>query len=426
MPHRLLSAVPRQGGMMTYLRTATLAVWMFTLLFRFWWISDWFALQQQFQEGANIRAYYYIGFGICFAAHLTLGLTAWFAVPFTVMSTWSGRLFTIFCVVAAVLSPLSASPRSSLVYAGATWSVYAIFALYWQSDYRITQRMTVFAGLVVMAWLYALLFKHGLIYGFGSAIGGINRNTTATAALGGMICCLLSPRKSIRWGAIGAAAIMAIIVSSRGSMLAAIVFFATYYAIYKGTTRAAFHALAALTLTGMVLAVVPPLYDLVVNDILHLHDKVRGLGSGFTGRWENWLHALETFWRRPVFGYGFRAATFGQSVSLGGTHSGYLKILAETGIVGFTLIVSAMVVEAIRRFRLALKFRGLSPQAAPGIDVVETTRVNALVCATLTMTMTLWIYEQLYLNLGSVASLVLFIMLNAPAYITTHGVTLRR
>jgi O-antigen ligase len=420
-----LTAAPSRGGLWTYLRAGTLAIWLFTLVLRYWWISDWFALIEQAEQGVNTRAYYYVGFAIALAAHLTLGISAWFALPFYVASTWSGRLFTLFCVLEFIISPLSQVPKASAVYSVATWGVYALLCLYWQSDYRIVQRMTVFAGTVVLAWLFILLFKHGLTLGLGGAIGGINRNATSTAALGAMICCMLSPKQSIRWAAIASAVLMAVIVSSRGTMVAMVVFFAVYYAIQKGTFRAAMYGLAGLGLAGVVLIASYSLQHIVFERILHIHDKARGIGSGFSGRWELWLQGLQAFWQRPIFGWGFRATTYGGG-SYGGVHSGYIKILVETGFVGAIFVLAAVLVELARRFRLGIAFRDLSPAAAPGIDVVETARINAVACGTLAMTMVIWVYEQLYINLGSVASLVFFLMMAAPAYITTQGTSLRR
>jgi O-antigen ligase len=420
-----LAAAPPRGGLWTYLRAGTLAIWMFTLVLRYWWVSDWFALQEQFEAGVNVRAYYYVGFAIAFVAHLTMGIAAWFALPFTVTSTWSGRLLTLFCVLMLMVSPLSEVPKASAVYAVATWGVYALLCLYWQGDYRIVQRMTVFAGLVVLAWLFVLLFKHGLTLGFGGVIGGINRNTTATAALGAMICCLLSPKQTVRWAAIATGIVMAVIVSSRGSMVAMVVFFAVYYTIQNGTFRAARYAFGALAMATVVLIASPSLQHVVFEDILHVHDKARGIGSGFTGRWEMWQQGLGAFWQQPILGYGFRATTHGGG-SYGGVHSGYIKILIETGFVGAILVIAAVVTELVRRFRLGITFRDLPPAAAPGIDVVETARINAVVCGTLAMTMVIWVYEQLYINLGSVVSLVFFLMMAAPAYITTRGTALRR
>lgn len=312
------------------------------------------------------------------------------------------------------------------MYAVATWSVYALLVLYWESDYRVVQRMTVLAGMVVLGWLVLLRIKHGMPLGFGAAIGGINRNATATAALGGVVCCLLSPRRSIRWAAIAIGAYLCVVVTSRGGIVALSTFLATYYLIYKGTLRAAVHALLGLILFGVLLVASPWLQNFVFEDVMRLHDPARGLGSGFTGRVDAWEQAIDAFWDKPIFGFGFRATTHGFGEDYGAVHSGYLKILVETGFVGAFLILSAVIVEAIRRLRLALRFRQLPPHAAPGIDVVETTRINAIVCATLVLIMTIWTYEQLYFNLGAVVSVAFFLMMAAPTYITTDGVTLRR
>ncbi len=419
-----LAAAPLRGGLMSYLRAGSLTVWMFTLVYRYWWISDWFSYQEQFEAGVNVRSYYYVGFAIALVAHLTLGVSAWFALPFYVTSTWSGRLFTLFCILELLLAPLSDVPRASMIYAVGTWVAYAVLCLYWQSDYRIVQRMTVVAGFVVLAWLFVLLFKHGLTLGLGGVIGGINRNTTATAALGAMICCLLSPNRRIRWAAIAAGVFMAVVVSSRGSMVAMAVFFAVYYSVNKGTTKAAVYAFGAAALFGFVLLVSPNLRHIVFDRILHIFDKARGIGSGFTGRWEMWQQGLESFWQKPIFGTGFRSTTHGGET--GGIHSGYIKILVETGFVGGIIIIGSVVVEFARRMRLGIAFRNLSPAAVPGIDVVETARINAVAAGTLAMTLVIWIYEQLYINLGSIASLVFFLMMAAPAYITTQGTALRR
>ena len=84
-----------------------------------------------------------------------------------------------------------------------------------------------------------------------------------------------------------------------------------------------------------------------------------------------------------------------------------------------------MISEVVRRFRIVARFRDLVPGAFPGIDVVETKRVNALAFATIVMTMVIWVYEQLYINLGSVISVVFFLMMVAPTYVTTQGNTIR-
>ena len=70
--------------------------------------------------------------------------------------------------------------------------------MYWVSDYNVVRRVLVFTGILLFIWLLVLLLHHGLRLGFGSTIGGINRNTTSTVGLGALSCCALSTKKAIR------------------------------------------------------------------------------------------------------------------------------------------------------------------------------------------------------------------------------------
>jgi len=149
------------------------------------------------------------------------------------------------------------------------------------------------------------------------------------------------------------------------------------------------------------------------------------MGSGFTGRMELWKQAIGAFWKNPILGYGFRASTEGHGED-GSIHSGYLKILVETGFVGGFLVVGALVAEALRRLRLVLQLRLLPQNSIPGIDNAESIRLNAVVLATLAMTLVFWIYERLFINLGSVVSIALFIMIVAPAYVPLQAKKLKR
>ena len=413
------------GRLWSYVRAFTLSIWMFTLVLQFWKISDWEAQQMQAREGSSIRTDFIIGFSICLAAHLTLGLSRLAAAPFQVMSTWSGRLFTTFCAITLVLAPMSLVPTTTGIYAIGTWAVYLLLFLYWQSDYRVVQRMVVVAGGILLAWLFILLLKHGLSLGFGSGIGGINRNTSASIGMAGMICCLTSPRKSIRWAAIAAGLFMALVVNSRGTLVATTIFLVVYYTCYKGTLRAAMHAAVGVLVLGAIMVAVPKLRGMLLESVLMLHDKSRGLDSGFTGRVESWKQALTSFWEKPIFGVGFRSTTHHGGGDYGQIHSGYLKILVETGFVGAFLVISAVMIECFRRFRLAIRFRDMPPQAAPTIDVAETTRINAVACGTLAMMLAFWVYEQTYINIGNAIAVVFFLMMVSPAYVTRQGTTIR-
>ncbi len=418
-----IAVTARRGSLLAYLRAGSLSIWMFSLVWQFWAIVDWDALQEQFREGSDIKRDFLIGFAVCLAAHLTLGITAWITAPFKILSTWSGRLFTAFCALTFVLSPISLVFLTTAFYALGTWGVYLLLYLYWQSDYRTVQRMLVVAGWVVLAWLFLLAFKNGLQLGLG--IGGVNRNTTAAAALGGMICCMTSPMKSIRWAAIVAGAFMAVSVNSRGTIVAMAVFFVVYHTCYKGTWRAAIHVSLAAVLAAAIMVAVPALNKILFERILMLHDSARGIGNGFSGRVEAWKQAFASFWDNPIFGVGFRATTHHTHGEYGSIHSGYLKILVETGFVGAFLVIGATLTEAVRRFRFAIRFRNMPEQAAPTVDIPNTTRINAVACGTIFMMLAFWVYEQTYINIGNAIAIVFFLMMVAPTYITKQGETVR-
>jgi hypothetical protein len=412
------AAVPARSGVVAYVRALTIAVWFGSLVLNFWWRRQWDWSLDFAQQGVNLRDQYMIGFTIAFVGHLTLGITAWLGAPFSVMSTLSGKLFTLFCLVMLMLSPLSASFRNSGAYAVATWLVFVLCHLYWSSNYTVVRRVFVFCGMLLFLWLFALLLHHGLPRGIGGGIGGINRNTTSALGLSGMICCAVSPKRSVRFGGMAGCTLVALMVNSRGSMVAMAVFLAVYYVLHKGTTKAIWHALLAAFLMLAVLLVSSYLQKIILEDVMRLHDKTRGLGTGFTGRLESWLHGLEAFWKKPLTGYGFRAGI--------GAHGGYITLLVETGIFGTLLAVAAVVTEAIRRMNCAKQLRNVAKVTWPGVNREESFRLNVVACATMFTMLTLWIYEPLYLNLGTVMSLTFFLMFGAPEFVSSPRIAVRR
>lgn len=424
LPHRTFAAAPPRSGFIAYVRGFTLTVWLFTMLLRMWWISDWFTLQAMFEAGFNQKEYFYYGLAVAVLGHLTLGPQPWLTAPFTLLSDWTGRMFTGFCLLALCLAPMSRMPTTSGIYAIATFGVFVLLSLFWCSNFRVLERVLVATGAVLFAWLFALFAKHGLTGGFAGQIGGINRNVTSTAALAAMVCMLYSSRRLFMAAGFAGAFALIVSVSSRGSILAMGVFLAVYYSLHKGTFKALTHAVAACFLAGMALLAFTALQDIVFEGVFRVSDKARGVGSGFTGRVDMWKTALEYFWKKPVFGYGFRMSSIG--AGFGGVHSAYLKILLEVGFVGTFFILAAACIEVVRRLRLALRLRPLGPNGMPGIDVASSFRINAISCATLCMLLTLWIYDQYYINLGSPVSIIFFLVLVAPTFITSQGVTLRK
>ena len=423
---RAPAATLPDSGLLAYVRGFSLTAWLFSLLFGFWFITDWGTQQELLAEGFDVKRYFYFGFGAVLLAHLTLGMPTWVAAPFRMVSTWVGGLLTAFCCWMVLLSPISVVGVTSLIYAGATWVAAILLWLFWTSNYRVTQRSLLVACWVQFTWWMILLLKHGLPSGFGGNIGDINRNVTGTAALAALICGLFSPNRYLRWAAFAAAAFLMTIVTSRGSIVALSVFVIVYYTLHVGVFRSAAHFGALGVLVVLFVLAVPDLREAAFEKVFHVHDRGRGIGSGFTGRTAMWKQGIEWFWKKPIFGYGFRATSHGRGVGFGGVHSAYIKIFLEAGFIGGFLIIGAVAVEAIRRMRISLRLRTLAPNDLPGINIGESLRLNSIACGTMFLTLTMWVYDQYYINLGSPISVILFLMLMAPTYVTNQGIMLRR
>jgi O-antigen ligase len=418
-----IAALPN-SGLLAYVRGLSLTAYLFSLLFGFWFISDWSTQQQLRAEGFDLKWYFFFGFGAALLAHLTLGLPTWLAAPFQIVSTWVGGLFTAFCCWMMLLSPVSVIGFTSALYAGATWVTALMLWLFWTSNYRVAQRTLLVACWVQFAWWLVLLLKHGMPFGVGFNIGDINRNVTGTAALAAMICGLFSPNRYLRWAAVAAAVFFITLVTSRGSIVALCVFMLVVYTLQVGFFRSAAHIGVLGVLVAIILLAVPEFREAVVEKVFRLHDRARGIGSGFTGRTAMWKEGIEWFWKEPIFGYGFRSSS--QDRRFGGVHSAYIKIFLEAGLIGGFLIIGAVAVDAIRRLRVALRLRTIQPSDLPGINIAESLRLNLIACGTIFLTLTMWVYDQYYINLGSPISVMLFLMLMAPTYVTTQGITLRR
>ena len=415
MWQRVSAAAPPRGGIIAYLRALTLTVWLGSLVVNFWWRQQWDWFREFYEQDVNIKSHYMIGLGIALAGHLTLGPAVWFNAPFRTISTLPGKLFTLFCALMLLVSPFSASMNTSGVYAVATWLVFVLCYMYWSSDYAVVRRIAVFSGMFLFAWLFALLLHLGLPHGFGNGIGGINRNATSALGMAGMICCTLSANRTNRWGGIAGCALFAIMVNSRGTLLAFGVFLTVYYTLQNGTLRATWHAALAMFLIVIVLLTSTFMKQVVFEDVMRLSDPNRGLGSGLTGRVETWQRGISTFWKSPLIGHGFRANLSGKEGL--SSHGGYVTLLIETGALGTLLAAATLFIEAIRRMNLARLFRGVARATLPGVDLEESLRLNTVACATMVTMLTYWVYEPLYLNLGTVMSVVFFLMFAAPDFV---------
>jgi hypothetical protein len=420
MPAYALPAA-RTGAWGDYFRGLSLVAWLFLLIVSFWWLGqwdDWWALH----DSGFDRAMQYVAVGVVFAAHLTLGLATILDQSIQFWATVKGRLLGGFCLLMLATSPLSLDPVRSALYSIATLGVLLICFWAWQMDYDRFRRVMLMAAIVLMGFLMLLIVHHGMSR---ASIGGINRNRIGQAALTAAICMFLY-RGKLKWVGMAGCMGFALLVNSRGTMLAAGVFTCTYLVLKFGFGRSLL-ALLGLALASVLFVAVPSIGQRtqakLVDDVIGLHDQNRGLGSGFSGRLETWKTGLAAFARSPAIGHGFRSRALGASGDAYLSHSGYVNLLGDTGLAGAALVLGALAYDFLQRFRAINATRRMYGGDHVPPTLVDTYELNCVICAFMAAESLLWLYEPLYLNLGASLSILFMLLIMAPQ--TVSGSTAR-
>ena len=406
-----LVSVPKPPSLGDYLRSGSVVVWFMVMIYGFWWQSNWYALiDESTMEGFQMS--FRIGFSTVLAAHLTLGLGKLADCPFLIPTTRNmmALLMTTFFILVLVLAPTSLFPLRSTFYALLTWATFCVCHWTWQSNVEIVRKALVLTGLLMLAFLGLLILKHGYAR---EAVGGINRNRYATAALTAIVFISFSKHRW-RYLAILLGLGYVFLVNSRGSILMAAILLLSYVFVTRGFEKflkISFLGAAVLS----VVALIPFGSDRssLAQRVLKLNDTTRGISSGFSGRFERWEHGFETFWKRPLLGYGFRSRT-NLSVDALSAHSGWLNLMLDTGFVGVLLVGLAYLFGARRRYNAAVRIREYFRGGPKPPDAHDTLHFNALCLSLFVVYSMMMVFEPSYFQLGSPFTVMFFLMICGP------------
>jgi O-antigen ligase len=164
-------------------------------------------------------------------------------------------------------------------------------------------------------------------------VGEIHPNFMGSILLSGFIFsqfCKGMPMLLVK----GACLVLAVVISSRFAVLGCMLAFFVFEATFKPVSL---KVVFLVGLAALCLAVFPQ----QVAGIFALDDPTRGVGSGFTGRDDEWRLAFDNIANDP-FGAGFKR-TFADEEGRGIGHNGYIKVFLEFGILGGALINLAVV-----------------------------------------------------------------------------------
>ena len=151
------------------------------------------------------------------------------------------------------------------------------------------------------------------------------------------------------------------LTGTRGATLAlvpAAIF--VFWSLRRATSLQRLAALGTLIAAVLVIVVYAPRGPLALIETAATATELGSEGSALGGRWGIWVESSHAFLKRPVLGAGFdahRAAVSGgldEVRTFKGAekeaHNTYISVLVETGIVGF-LIFGSMIVIVVRRIR---------------------------------------------------------------------------
>ncbi|MGZ5179614.1 MAG: O-antigen ligase family protein [Ramlibacter sp.] len=196
---------------------------------------------------------------------------------------------------------------------------------------------------------------------WGRLTGELHPNFIGMIAMVAFVGALGIRNWPLKIAVIGGTAAVMVAGSSRASIVGAALAAACYAACQaagpvplaerdRRTRRVALVLLASVLVVTVLWAAHITVIVSLLDSLLKVNDPYRGLSSGASGRTELWAAALELWKENPFFGVGFKGHPPLMPNHMS-AHSGYLAMLAETGIVGlagYLVICGAALVGALR------------------------------------------------------------------------------
>ena len=239
-------------------------------------------------------------------------------------------LFFTFAIISSLLSFNIISILYSMLFLINTICIYLIFTE--------PLKKIVYSSKYVPIFLVFLMLVQFYYYGvdiFGREVGNFEPNQFSILALCAISLNFFTSKNIISRSVILIISFFLIMITtSRGALGASLIFLFTYSSMYivKNYNFEKFFNYSTLLLLFLSAVVLLNLENvkLLLNGFslyFELTSADRGLQSGFTGRDILWINALDQFYNHPLLGSGLRNFDFR-------THSTYVLLLSETGILG--------------------------------------------------------------------------------------------
>lgn len=230
-----------------------------------------------------------------------------------------------------------------------------------QRDRELLERILKLYAVLISALLIVVILDGDRLW--GRLMGRLHSNLWGSVALAAVPGALIMRNPLLR------VALIAFLLytigwelNSRGPFLfatATVVAFTLFWAFHNPQKAVSSRTLIIASL-GMIVAGIGLMmsWEVISNQLLLINSATRGLGSGFSGRFELWSFLLGVAAEHPFTGVGFRMhGEFVFARDLFSAHNAYLAILVDLGVPGlaiYLLILGTSVYKSIIVSRMTL------------------------------------------------------------------------
>lgn len=311
-------------------------------------------------------------------------------------------LFGLFCGLSSFVSH---APLESVQYTVLT-ILTILVVLQFNTNLDAAQYET---GMKVYALLGSILvcgfalYDHAPGVRLGGGKGILNPAALALITASVFLTAMSIRRAILRIPILVAMGIVIYLTGARASAVAVLIGLGVTLLARRRITEASGYTVLVfcLFLGGAVTAYYADAVLRGASDFFAIQDRHRGLESGGSGRLDTWKATWSLFLDNPLLGVGFRAHETVLKVNTS-AHNGYLALLAEIGVIGFTAILF-VTISGMRN----IWQRNQDPSQTFTYSVLLGLACGYFVLA---------IFERYFINAGNPTSLLFLLSILGPAY----------
>lgn len=207
------------------------------------------------------------------------------------------------------------------------------------------EELFAFLPLIILTTLITAISVHGIS---GRFIGGNLPNDIGNFCFFGIFFSFFLKRKYLVFFFniffIG----IILLINSRIYLLCSSLFYFTYFFLNKNIKKKNYIIILTIYFFGSLFLILNSYFQYIYQELLDffkVFDENRGINSKFTGRIDYWILGIELFKEKMFLGYGFRTRTGidNDDIYLISSHSGFLNLIIDVGILGFTFFLITMI-----------------------------------------------------------------------------------